>query len=164
MSDEEIEDWIDGNYSGGSDIVDVLSQLGRDLKRMSETGPTKRIRNSAKKLYTVGDTRIFGEDIQEEGYKRVIDWFLRNTKKFIVSMEPKKDLANLLETEREPLSQLPDDIVRNIGSYVSGEEGSLGAQMSKLRVRSNRSGVPTHGGRKTKKNRSQRRKTHGRRI
>jgi hypothetical protein len=159
MSDEEIEDWIDGNYSGGSDIVDVLSQLGRDLKRMSETGPTKRIRNSAKKLYTVGDTRIFGEDIQEEGYRRIIDWFLRNTKKFIVSMEPKKDLANLLETETEPLSQLPDDIVRNIGSYVSGEEGSLGAQMSKLRVKSNLSGVSSrNGGRKTRRSKKTRRR------
>ena len=76
---------------------------------------------------------------------------------------PAENMASVLNTEKDFLSKkVPSDVANKIGSYLSGETGSLGAQMSKLRVRENRSGVSNQGGR-TKKNKSSTKKTRGRR-
>jgi hypothetical protein len=77
--------------------------------------------------------------------------------------EQVKDMSSLLATEREPLSKLPADLANKVASYVSGEEGTMGVQMSKALQAVGKSGVHGKGRRKTKKNRVKRRKTHGRR-
>ena len=74
--------------------------------------------------------------------------------------------AHLIQTEKEPLSQFPPGIPENITSYLSGTEGSIDAQMNEVRRQFGKPPLPPkkEGGRKTKKNRSRRKKTHGRRV
>jgi hypothetical protein len=68
-------------------------------------------------------------------------------------------------TEKEFLSEkVPKDTAEHVASFLTGKKGSLGAQASQLKVDIGKSGVPSKGGRKTKKNKSSKKKTHGRRV
>lgn len=78
---------------------------------------------------------------------------------------PAENIASIRATEKDFLSKkVPKEVAENIASYLSGEKGAIGAQMSKLRVKEGGPGVPSRGGRKTKKNKSSKKKTHGRRV
>ena len=69
-----------------------------------------------------------------------------------------QNLASVLETEKEFLAEkkVPWNAANTIGSFLSGKEGSLGAQMSQLRRKEGKSGVPSQGGRKTRRRRTRR--------
>ena len=93
-----------------------------------------------------------------------INEFLIKVNKTIFK-KPNKDIGSILETEKEFLSEkVPREVAEHISSYVTGKKGSLGAQKSQLRTQVGDSGVPNRGGTKTKKNKSSKRKTHGRRV
>lgn len=81
-----------------------------------------------------------------------------------MGMGDRVDSRALALAAKDPFPQLPEDVVGAIGSVLSGQEGPLGVQRSKLRVKYGKPGVPSNGGRKTKKNRSSNKKTHGRRV
>jgi plasmid maintenance system killer protein len=80
------------------------------------------------------------------------------------AMSGVKDMSNVMGTEKEFLSEkVPKEIAeQHIAPFLTGKKGSLGAQASQLKVDMGKSGVPSKGGR-TKKNRSSKRKTRGRR-
>jgi hypothetical protein len=72
---------------------------------------------------------------------------------------------NIMLTEKEFLSEkVPKEVAENIASYLTAKKGSIGAQASQVRTSYGKAGVPNRGGRKTKKNKSSKRKTHGRRV
>ena len=88
---------------------------------------------------------------------KVNEFLIRVNK--IIFKKPNKALGSILETEKEFLSEkVPKEVAEHISSYVTGKEGSLGAQKSQLRTQVGISGVPSKGGR-TKKNRSSTKKT-----
>jgi hypothetical protein len=75
----------------------------------------------------------------------------------LLAMTSSKDMASVLATEKEFLSEkVPEDVANKIGSYLSGKPGSLGAQKSQLRTQVGISGVPSQGGRKTRRRRTRR--------
>lgn len=71
-----------------------------------------------------------------------------------------KDLASLKQVEKAPFASkgLPEDVVGVIAKNLTGKRGTMDAQMAELRKEVGK------GGRKTKKNKSSKRKTHGRRV
>lgn len=72
---------------------------------------------------------------------------------------------NIMLTEKEFLSEkVPKEVAENIASYLTAKKGSIGAQASQVRTSYGKAGVPNRGGTKTKKNKSSKRKTHGRRV
>jgi len=78
------------------------------------------------------------------------------------AMSGVKDLANVVGTEKEFLSEkVPKDSAEHIASFLTGKKGSLGAQKSQLAVDLGRAGISSRreGGKKTKKNKSSKRKT-----
>lgn len=77
-----------------------------------------------------------------------------------------KSLASVALTEKEFMSEkLPKDVADRIASYLSGKKGAVAAQLSQIAVSEGKPGVSTKkGGRKTKKKRSSKKKTHGRRV
>lgn len=60
------------------------------------------------------------------------------------------DISNLMQTEKDPLSKLPSDIVQQIGTFLTGETGPLAVQKSKMNVKKGFSGVKA-GKRKTQR-------------
>jgi len=88
-----------------------------------------------------------------------------------------RDTKSFSKVSRQPFSypdddplkklQLPPELVGKILENVSGKKGPSGTHSSQLAMDVGRSGVSSNarnGGRKTKKNRSRRKKTHGRRV
>jgi hypothetical protein len=69
-------------------------------------------------------------------------------------------------TEKDFLSEkVPKETAEHVASFLTGKKGSLGAQSSQMNVDLGKPGVSSKkGGRKTKKNKSSKRKTHGRRV
>ena len=115
-------------------------------------------------LWEEGDRQLIRELAPE--YKRAI---ILHLTPLIASLEAtmvSKHAANMMLTEKEFLSEkVPKDVADNIASFVTGKKGTLGAQLSQLAVDSGKPGVSSkNGGKKTKKNRTKRRKTHGRRV
>jgi len=93
-----------------------------------------------------------------------VNEFLIKVNKFILR-KPIRDVGSILRTEKEFLSEkVPKEVAQNISSYVTGHSGAIEAQKSQLRTQVGDSGVPNRGGTKTKKNKSSKRKTHGRRV
>lgn len=92
---------------------------------------------------------------------------LGNGVKILVAMltgkSQARDISAMMQSEREFLSSLPKDVADKIAEAVSGKKGSIGAQLSQLRVEHNRPGVPdkSEGGRKTRKNRTSKKNTRG---
>ena len=62
------------------------------------------------------------------------------------------EFSNLMQTERNPLSRLPSELVGTIGSFLTGETGPLAVQKSKMNVKKGYSGVHA-GKRKTRRQR-----------
>jgi DNA repair exonuclease SbcCD ATPase subunit len=101
-----------------------------------------------------------------EEYKRSLQGKLETIKLMVSAFLPSRDLTRLMKTEKEPLSKLPEDIVNNITHFLSARRGTLLEQINELRTEAGLPPLPPkkEGGRKTKKNRSRRKKTHGRRV
>ena len=85
---------------------------------------------------------------------------------FLIKVSRVMDTASVSGVEKEFLSEkVPKVVAERIVSNLSGKEGSIGAQQSQLRVEYGKPGVQgKKGGRKTKKKRSSKKKTHGRRV
>lgn len=87
-----------------------------------------------------------------------------------------RDTKSFSKVSRQPFSypddppekrRLPPELIDKILENVSGKKGPSGTHLSQLAMNVGRSGVSSNsrnGGRKTKKNRSRRKKTHGRRV
>ncbi len=65
-------------------------------------------------------------------------------------VEGAKAMAALAKVAKEDRTRFPPDVSAKIGSFLSGEEGPLAAQRSKLAVKMGRPGVPI-GGRHTRR-------------
>ena len=86
---------------------------------------------------------------------KVNEFLIRVNK--IIFKKPNKDLGSILETEKEFLSKkVPKELAEHISSYATGKEGSLGAQKSQLRTQVGISGVPSQGGKKTRRSKKTR--------
>ena len=84
---------------------------------------------------------------------------IASVKNINVIREGAKAAAALKGTEKSLFaSKVPEDVANKITGYLTGKKGSLDDQLSKLK------GEAGRGGGKTKKNRTKRRKTHGRRV
>ena len=137
------------------DDVEFLSKMLPELKGM--------VKELVEELEDIDDEI---KNPEEDGmpqqdvvrYKRSLRDTLKTFKRMVEPLLPGRDLARLVKTEKVPLSQLPPGVSDKIASYLSGKEGSIQTQMAELRRDTRR------GGRKTKKNRSRRKKTHGRRV
>ena len=149
-----------------ADIAEVASPDISAIIRYKRTLPEFR------RVYTdlVTDSSNIVEQIEAPGEEQdelpgVIEEYIRNTKdnleqliQILKQIPAVKDTSNLIKTEKVPLSKFPPGLSDKIASYLSGKEGSIQTQMAELRRDTRR------GGRKTKKNRSRRKKTHGRRV
>jgi flagellar biosynthesis chaperone FliJ len=91
----------------------------------------------------------------------VLDEIINKFQRFLTKVSPALDTSSIVSTEKEFLSEkVPKEVAENIASYVSGKEGSIGAQVSQLRVKHGKPGVQgKKGGKKTRKTRKQKKKT-----
>jgi hypothetical protein len=109
-----------------------------------------------------GSVGLTGDEREEfRGHiLRIIDHLIG-----ILQVDQAKDARSIMGTEKEFLSEkVPKDVAENIASFVTGKKGAIGAQMSQLRTDAGITGVPSKGGRKTKRKQQKRKKTHGRRV
>lgn len=95
------------------------------------------------------------DSLRESDKKGILRWISRATE--VIENTPAQNLAAIQSTEKEFLSKkAPEDVANKIASYLSGKKGSIKGQLKQIKERL--------GGRKTKKNRSSKRKTYGRRV
>jgi len=113
--------------------------------------------------YSHSTTPVTHDQLTETNARNIInllDKAINRFQTFLAKVSPAVDTTSIASTEKEFLSQkVPKEVAEHIASYVSGKEGSIGAQVSQLRVKHGKSGVPSKGGRKTKKKRVAKKKT-----
>ncbi len=113
------------------------------------------------------DVIEFGsEDALERGRDDIIT-ILEDLIRTLKTNRSAKDISNVMATERDFLSEkVPKDLAEDITLFLTGKKGSIESQMNQIRAESGKPPLPPkkEGGRKTKKNRSRRKKTHGRRV
>lgn len=117
-----------------------------------ESGRNELIGNAEEVFQDQQERALTSE--KAERYRQGFVTDLEEMIRLLNEMNIPQDLSNLMKTEKNPLSKLPPDVADKVASYVSGREGSIPSQMAQLR----------RGGRKTKKKRSSKKKTHGRRV
>lgn len=143
--DAVLEDHIPPSWSTARPhpALPAMKQAHRVLVYGSESMTKKSYEKTMKKLVPLID-EIFEHENQE-----YYDNF--------------RDISALLKTEKEPLSKLPADVANKVGSFLTGKEGSLGAQKSQVAVEDlDQPGVKGKG-RKTK-HRGTRRRGRGART
>lgn len=136
------------------DVENLVDQLVEELENINE-----EIENPEE------EDGMSQQDVAK--YKRSLQNRLKALKQvFEPFLSKRKDLASLVKTEKVPLSKFPPGVSDEIASYLSGEEGSIESQMNRIRAQSGKPPLPPKkgSGKKTKKNRSRRKKTHGRRV
>lgn len=94
---------------------------------------------------------------QAMAYKEEFLTWIKQVHKLIANT-PAQDLAALVATEKYPLSKLPKDVADKVAEYLSGKKGPMERQLKEIKTEHGK------GGRKTKKKRSSKRKTYGRRV
>jgi hypothetical protein len=144
--------------------ADMYSRLGLGTKRDKVLLENLRRTEGTQMREELEEEGELTRDQLEEFRQRILRTIDTLIKKFPFSPEA-KDLANIMGTEKEFLSEkVPKDVAENIASFVTGKKGAIGSQMSQLRTDMGKPGVPSKGGRKTKRKQQKRRKTHGRRV
>jgi hypothetical protein len=145
----------------------ATGELYEALEMDTSTGNLQRVEYDRNELIIVLEDIFENEEVLADPARRREERenLIRMLQEFIDTlnaMSGVKDLANVVGTEKEFLSEkVPKDSAEHIASFLTGKKGSLGAQKSQLAVDLGRAGISSRreGGKKTKKNKSSKRKT-----
>lgn len=151
-------------------LEEAVGQLYEALEMDTSTGNLKRVEYLRNDLIVAID-ELFQEDVMGDPFRRreerenLIE-MLQGLIDTLTSMSGVKDMSSVMGTEKDFLSEkVPKETAEHVASFLTGKKGSLGAQSSQMNVDLGKPGVSSKkGGRKTKKNKSSKRKTHGRRV